>query len=80
MQLLDGSTADSAVLGKFCGTTLPNPVTTSSNQLRVEFHSDQIITSRGFLLSWEAVSGAAVVPTPAPNIPGSETFCLVDCI
>ena len=72
LQLLDGGTGDSAVIGKYCGTTAPDPVTTSSNQLRVEFHTDEYLAFPGFLLSWQAVSSSMVGPIPPTNVPGKE--------
>jgi len=56
----------SAELGKFCGPQTPDPVYTTSNQLRITFHSDSSISGQGFLINWQAVSSTAVTP-PAAN-------------
>ena len=46
----------SAVLGKFCGTSAPVPVISTSNHLRVAFHSDNTTKGKGFLLEYSLVS------------------------
>ena len=64
-QLLDGST--SAQLGRYCGSNIPDPVTTSSNRLRITFRADSSNSGQGFLLHWRAVSPSAVVTVPPAN-------------
>ena len=72
-QLEDQST--STELGRYCGADLPAPQFTSSNRLRVVFHTDGSHGGQGFLLRWQAVSGTAAGVTPptaanATNPPG----------
>lgn len=35
-------------VGRFCGTTLPDAILSSSNYLRLVFHSDHIVHKKGF--------------------------------
>lgn len=46
----------STVLGKFCGHSGPVPLISTSNHLRVTFHSDNTTTAKGFLLTYSLVS------------------------
>ena len=62
-QFRDGATADSPLLGSYCGTVLPDMFISTTNQLRVEFHSDWSATGQGFLFNWEATSD---IPTTTP--------------
>ncbi|KAK7881371.1 hypothetical protein WMY93_029780 [Mugilogobius chulae] len=48
----NGSTADSPLLGKFCGSTLPSPVFPQSNQLYLRFKSDYSLAMDGFEATW----------------------------
>ena len=38
--------------GKYCGRTLPKPVTASSQSLYIMFHSDDLVASKGFKAEW----------------------------
>ena len=78
-QLEDQST--STELGRYCGADLPAPQFTSSNRLRIVFHTDGSHGGQGFLLRWQAVSGttAGVGVTPptaanATNPPGTVRY------
>jgi len=64
-QLFDVST--STILGKFCGRTIPPPIRTSSNRLRVHFLTDTSNSGRGFLLNWSAESSSVAVTRPPVN-------------
>ena len=77
--MLDGNTPDSPILATYCGYTIPNPVRTTSNQLRVVFTTDYSVSGRGFLLSWQAVregDPAVIFTTPNPFTlpPGVSTI------
>lgn len=81
LQLRDGNSADSPELGKFCGVTIPQPVRTSSNQLRVEFHSDNSMTGRGFRMNWQSNSGTDLMPDvstlPTPVVQSRFAYVLM---
>ena len=42
------------VLGKFCGSTTPGSVTSTSNVMRIEFRSDQTQSRKGFAAAFSA--------------------------
>lgn len=45
----DGPTPDSQILGRFCGSKIPHPIVSSSNQLYLAFKSDASVQRKGFL-------------------------------
>ena len=50
----DGGGANSPMIGdKRCGSNVPDPITSTGNQLFLRFHSDYSITSTGFEISVE---------------------------
>ncbi|XP_021357124.1 cubilin-like [Mizuhopecten yessoensis] len=71
----DGGAADSPEIARYCGLTIPDPVLTTTNQLRVEFHTDFSATGQGFLFDWQATS--EVPPTTQP--PGVSTTPMPGC-
>uniref|UniRef100_A0A673JSX5 CUB domain-containing protein n=1 Tax=Sinocyclocheilus rhinocerous TaxID=307959 RepID=A0A673JSX5_9TELE len=52
LEVRNGSTATSPLLGKYCGSTLPNPVFPGSNQLFLYFKSDFTTARNGFEITW----------------------------
>nr|XP_014268202.2 cubilin [Maylandia zebra] len=52
LEIRNGSTADSQLIGKFCGSTLPSPVFPQSNQLYLRFKSDFSHSRDGFDATW----------------------------
>uniref|UniRef100_A0A4W6F2P1 Cubilin n=1 Tax=Lates calcarifer TaxID=8187 RepID=A0A4W6F2P1_LATCA len=48
----NGSTADSPMIGRFCGSTLPSPIFPQSNQLYLRFKSDFSNSRDGFEATW----------------------------
>lgn len=51
-QVRNGSSASAPLLGKFCGSTLPNPVFPMSNLLFLRFKSDVSQARNGFEITW----------------------------
>ncbi|XP_053408750.1 cubilin-like isoform X2 [Mercenaria mercenaria] len=47
VEVRDGS-SNGALLGKFCGTSNPDPVTSSSNVMWVKYRTDYSVSGRGF--------------------------------
>jgi len=45
----------SELLPKTCGTNKPAPVTSTTNKVRVIFHSDSSVQRKGFKLTWTEV-------------------------
>lgn len=52
LYVYDGGSPSSPLIGTFSGTTLPTPITSSSNKLHIRFTSDNSSTSRGFRASY----------------------------
>lgn len=52
LYVYDGDSSSSPLIGTFSGTSLPAPITSSSNKLHVRFTSDSSLTSRGFRASY----------------------------
>ncbi|XP_066938619.1 cubilin-like [Macrobrachium rosenbergii] len=54
-----------SLTGRICGSSIPQPVRSRSNTVRVTFNSDFIVTLQGFMLQFEAIAGDCdtIVPT-----------------
>ncbi|KAG2458577.1 CUBN protein, partial [Polypterus senegalus] len=52
LEIRNGSDASAALLGKYCGSTLPNPVFPGSNLLYLYFKSDFSMARNGFEITW----------------------------
>ncbi|XP_071156308.1 cubilin-like isoform X2 [Mytilus edulis] len=73
IEFRDGDQADSPVLSSYCGTTLPAPFLTTTNQLRVRFLTDFASFGNGFLFKWEATTDQSISTTVSPTtatVPG----------
>ncbi|BFZ22426.1 hypothetical protein BsWGS_25465 [Bradybaena similaris] len=64
--IYDGTPEDGVSLGTFCGSSLPGPLYSETNQITVSFISDTFSHDFGFLMSWLAVTSSAT-PLPAPS-------------
>ncbi|XP_075421068.1 procollagen C-endopeptidase enhancer 1 [Tenrec ecaudatus] len=74
VSVFNGAQSDDAKrLGKFCGDTVPGPITSEGNELLVQFVSDLSVTADGFSASYRALPRAAAEagppqsPPPSPN-------------
>lgn len=61
LKIYDGSSADSPLVGKFCGSSYPKHYTSSSNNLFLTFKSDFTVTSEGFKLSYQSLCEISLV-------------------
>ncbi|XP_072431088.1 cubilin [Chiloscyllium punctatum] len=52
LKLYDGSSAQSPLIGTFCGNAIPPSGTSSGSSLHVEFHSDSSFSGNGFQMLW----------------------------
>uniref|UniRef100_A0A8C4D9G2 Cubilin n=1 Tax=Dicentrarchus labrax TaxID=13489 RepID=A0A8C4D9G2_DICLA len=52
LEIRNGSTADSPLINRFCGSTLPSPVFPQSNLLYLRFKSDFSSARDGFEVTW----------------------------
>ena len=52
LEIRDGHTADSPLLGKFCGYKIPEDIQAKSNKMYVKFVSDSSVQKAGFAASF----------------------------
>ena len=48
LYVYNGDSSSSSLIGNFSGTSLPAPITSSSNKLHLRFTSDSSVSARGF--------------------------------
>ncbi|MGH0144022.1 UNVERIFIED_CONTAM: hypothetical protein FKN15_047101, partial [Acipenser sinensis] len=77
----DGSSETNALIGKYCGSELPAPITSTSNRLWIKFKSDASITKGGFRAIYQVacggvLSGTGTIRTPYhPNAYPHDKTC-----
>ena len=54
LQIFDGDID----LGKYCGSTLPDPILSFTNVATVHFHSDSTVNGEGFRVTYNATEHA----------------------
>ncbi len=57
LQIHDGSSTASHMIGKYCGTTAPGDngnLNSTHNQIYLWFHSDNSVNADGFKVTWQA--------------------------
>ena len=52
LYVYDGDSSSSSLIGQFSGTSLPAPITSSSNKLYLRFTSDSSVPARGFTAAY----------------------------
>ncbi|XP_066598353.1 cubilin-like [Prorops nasuta] len=57
VEIFDGPSIDSPLIGRYCGTDLPPTVTSTSNVLLVRFKTDWSFEFEGFKLKYETMCG-----------------------
>ncbi|BFZ01256.1 hypothetical protein BsWGS_04295 [Bradybaena similaris] len=60
LAIYDGTNITAHQLGKFCGPTLPDPITSSSNSIYVSFFSDASVQREGFTIKHDVKCGATL--------------------
>lgn len=48
VEVRSGLSSDSKLHGKFCGTEVPEVITSQYNNMRIEFRSDNTVSKKGF--------------------------------
>ncbi|XP_078540817.1 embryonic protein UVS.2-like [Lissotriton helveticus] len=56
LSIFDGAKTTSPLIGKYCGSKLVPPVTSTGNSLLLQFHSDEILNMKGFQASYTFVN------------------------
>ena len=59
----DGEYDNSKTIGRYCGSSKPATITTSSNTANLKFSSDSSIARGGFLIRWNILESLLVTPT-----------------
>nr|XP_023646366.1 cubilin [Paramormyrops kingsleyae] len=54
VEVLDGDNYEAPSIGRYCGSGVPNPITSFSNALVVNFVSDMFISDKGFRSTYSA--------------------------
>ncbi|EPY78032.1 tolloid-like protein 2 precursor [Camelus ferus] len=58
LEVLDGSHADAPLRGRYCGSSMPHPITSFSNALTLRFVSDSVVNFDGFHATFAASTSA----------------------
>uniref|UniRef100_A0A452U8T7 Cubilin n=1 Tax=Ursus maritimus TaxID=29073 RepID=A0A452U8T7_URSMA len=58
IEVLDGDHDDAPLRGRYCGTSMPHPITSFSSALTLRFVSDSTLNSEGFHATFAASSSA----------------------
>lgn len=82
VEIRDGKDADAPFLGRFCGKKIPDVVMVSTtNHVRVKFHSDASTSGKGFALDWrwrekqnQYISSAPITTSSAPVLTTKNPF------
>ncbi|CAO1402934.1 unnamed protein product [Diamesa serratosioi] len=61
--IYDGNSPDSHTLGRFCGSKLPHPISSTSNEMYMIFNSDGSVHRKGFFASHSTVCGGHLQAT-----------------
>ncbi|XP_066158935.1 cubilin [Euwallacea fornicatus] len=74
-------------LGRKCGRMSPSPISSTSNQLRIMFRSNNNVTAKGFRVNWDFVCGATFYATeteksiigPSSSVSFNRYFNYMNC-
>ena len=61
LKFYDGASAVSTFLGSYCGTTPPEVIYSTGENLYVKFFTDSLATNKGFSFRFSAVKGGKIV-------------------
>ncbi|KAF4532444.1 hypothetical protein B566_EDAN014449, partial [Ephemera danica] len=78
MNMENGGSALSPLIGQFCGNSIPRTITSFSQSLYLLFHTDSSVNRKGFSINWDGAAtgcgGRITSPTGtihSPNYPNS---------
>ena len=63
--------SDERQMIKKCGSTKPDKIVSSSNSLKVKFHSDSSVVMKGFRATWKQVTASSGGNIKTPGYPNS---------
>uniref|UniRef100_A0A336MKA2 Metalloendopeptidase n=1 Tax=Culicoides sonorensis TaxID=179676 RepID=A0A336MKA2_CULSO len=61
--VFDGNSPDSTTLGRFCGSKLPHPIASTSNEMYMLFNSDNSVQRKGFFATHSTACGGRLQAT-----------------
>lgn len=73
VEVRNGGSKESPLLGRFCGDNMPRRIPSFTNQLYIHFHTDSVGTGRGFRFAWRVfasgcggrmIGNAGVITSP----------------
>ncbi|KAJ3611231.1 hypothetical protein NHX12_021247, partial [Muraenolepis orangiensis] len=67
VEVRNGSTGSSPLLGKLCGSALPSPIFPGGNQLYLRFRSDYSNTRNGYEATWTSSPQVQTTRAPTPT-------------
>ncbi|KAK3783548.1 hypothetical protein RRG08_005004 [Elysia crispata] len=67
----DGNNQSAEMLTKKCGFSIPCPITSTGNEMFIEFRSDGSVTKSGFQATWSADNTTISTNMPTPTVPSS---------
>lgn len=63
MAIFDGNSPDATTLGRFCGSKLPHPIASTSNEMYMVFNSDNSVQRKGFFATHSTACGGRLQAT-----------------
>ncbi|XP_051539012.1 inactive serine protease PAMR1 [Myxocyprinus asiaticus] len=76
VEVRDGDSLKSPVIGRYCGDESPSPIRSSGNSLHIRFVSDGYNNYDGFFATFQEVSGQAKPLCATPNKPSNGDLFL----
>ncbi|RZC32589.1 cubilin, partial [Asbolus verrucosus] len=74
LEIRNGASAVSPLLGRYCGTNIPKLIPSHANKLHINFKSDMTKSAKGFKIRWEETAtgcgGTINSPTGSITSPG----------
>ncbi|XP_054716859.1 tolloid-like protein 1 [Uloborus diversus] len=66
--LYDGDSAESPLLGRFCGSKVPHPILSTAHTMLMAFRSDPSVQRNGFRATHTTVCGGRLSAGPVPTV------------
>ena len=60
LTIYDGASSTSSMMGKYCGDSIPPSHVSSSNEVLIQFHSDQYAVGAGFEMEYNPTGNTVI--------------------
>ncbi|XP_069600291.1 tolloid-like protein 1 isoform X1 [Ranitomeya imitator] len=67
LEVFDGETEKSSILGRLCGNKIPEPLVATGNEMFLRFVSDASVQRKGFQATHSTECGGRLKPEPKPR-------------